>query len=202
MNPGETSVRGREPMTGVGADNTIAHNGTGLEGEAESLPFGAGDRIADKYEVIRALGSGGMAFVVAARNVELDEIVALKVLRPEFLVDANLMNRFDLEARASAQIENEHVARIFDVGAMPDGAPFIVREYFEGKDLGALLREEERRQSRVPANFSCRDAKHWRPPTRLESCTVTSNRATSFWRARPKGSTPSSCSISASRSSR
>jgi serine/threonine-protein kinase len=128
-------------MTGVGADNTPAHNGTQLGGGAKLLPFGPGDRIAEKYEVIRALGRGGVAFVVAARNVELDEIVALKFLRQEFLGDADLVDRFASEARASAKIENEHVAHILDVGAMPDGAPFIVREYLDGKDLGALLRE-------------------------------------------------------------
>jgi serine/threonine-protein kinase len=129
-------------MTSVGADKTFAHNGVKREFDAKLLPFGEGDLIAEKYEVIGLLGSGGMAFVVAARHVELDELVALKFLRPEFLTDTDLVDGFAREARASAKIENEHVVRILDVGKTPEGGPFIAMEYLDGKDLGALLREE------------------------------------------------------------
>jgi serine/threonine-protein kinase len=128
-------------MTSFGADKTFAHSGTKLNFDPK-LPFAEGDRIADKFEVIGLVGSGGMAFVVAARYLELNEIVALKFLKPEYLADTDLVERFAREARALAKIENEHVSRIYDVGTMPDGAPFIVMEYLEGKDLGALLREE------------------------------------------------------------
>src|SRR5712671_1328741 len=117
----------REPMTSVGADKTFAEKGAGLVGDPKSPPLGEGDRIGEKYEVIRVLGSGGMAVVVEAKNVEGGEVVALKFLRPEFLVDKDLVERFALAARAASKIENEHVACILDVGAMPDGAPFIVR---------------------------------------------------------------------------
>jgi len=129
-------------MTSVGADKTFAHSGAKLEFDLKSLPFAEGDRIADKYEVIRLLGSGTMAFVVAARHVELDKIVAIKCLRPEVLADVDLVDRFAREAREWAKIENEHVASVFDVGTMPNNAPFIVMEYVEGKGLGTLLREK------------------------------------------------------------
>jgi serine/threonine protein kinase len=129
-------------MTSVGADTTFAHRGARLAFDPKSPPLGEGDRVGEKYEVIRLVGSGGMTFVVEARNVERDEIVALKFLRPEFLVDQDLVEHFALGARAASKIENEYVARILEVGTMPDGAPFVVREYLDGKDLGALVREE------------------------------------------------------------
>jgi serine/threonine-protein kinase len=107
------------------------------------MPFQEGDVVAGKYEVIQLLGSGGMGFVVAARHLELDEKVALKFLRSECLANRELVARFAREARASVKIKSEYVARVFDVGTMPkDGAPFIVMEYLEGKDLCAMVGEQ------------------------------------------------------------
>src|SRR4051794_11014533 len=128
-------------MSRIGTDELSAERGAQAELKAASMPFREGEVIAGKFEVIRLLGSGGMSFVVAASNIELDETVALKFLRPEYLANADLVARFVQEARASIKIESDHVARVFDVGAMPDGAPFIVIEYLDGSDLGALLRE-------------------------------------------------------------
>src|SRR6185295_10263451 len=102
------------------ANKTSTHTGAKLEVDPKSLPFGEGDRIAEKYEMIRPIGGGAMTFVVAARHVELDEVVALKFLRPECRADSDLADRFASEARASAKIENDHVTRIVEVGAMPD----------------------------------------------------------------------------------
>src|SRR4051812_565357 len=112
-------------MSRVGTDHTSAHGGGQAEFEPASMPFREGDLIGAKYEVIQMLGSGATTFVVAARHIELDETVALKFLRPEYATHAELVARFDREARASLKIESEHVARIIDVGAMPDGAPFM-----------------------------------------------------------------------------
>jgi serine/threonine-protein kinase len=75
-------------------------------------------------------------------HLELGEKVALKFLRPEALANQELVGRFAREARACVKIKSEYVARVFDVGSLPDGAPFIVMEYLEGKDLGELLREQ------------------------------------------------------------
>ncbi|MCU0683956.1 MAG: serine/threonine protein kinase [Polyangiaceae bacterium] len=102
---------------------------------------GPGDLVAGKYRVERGLGEGGMGYVVAATHLQLDERVALKFLRPEAAKNADLKARFAQEARAAAKIKSEHVARVFDVGALEDGTPFIVMEYLEGRDLDSLLRE-------------------------------------------------------------
>ncbi|HMJ14702.1 MAG TPA: serine/threonine-protein kinase, partial [Polyangiaceae bacterium] len=98
-----------------------------------------GSIVGGKYEVLGLLGDGGMGFVVAARHLELGEVVALKFLRPEALKNPELVARFAREARASAKIKSEYVARVFDVGTLPDGAPFIVMEHLEGEDLSAVL---------------------------------------------------------------
>jgi eukaryotic-like serine/threonine-protein kinase len=106
------------------------------------MPFEPGEIISGKYEVQKLIGSGGMGYVVAALHVELGERVALKFLRPEALAIEELIERFAREARAAAKIKSEHIARVFDVGALPDGAPFIVMEHLEGQDLCDVLHQQ------------------------------------------------------------
>src|SRR5262245_13328350 len=106
-----------------------------------AMPFHADEVIAGKYEVIKLIGTGGMDFVVVANHVELDEKVALKFLRTDCLANQDLVGRFSREARASVKIKSEYVARVFDVGSLPNGAPFIVMEYLEGKDLYEVVHE-------------------------------------------------------------
>jgi len=113
-----------------------------LSQEPLHVPFAVGDVIADKYEVVGLLGSGGMGYVISARHTELGEMVALKFLRPEALVHPELVERFAREARAAAKIRSEHVANVFDVGTLQDGTPFIVMEYLAGKDLADYLHQE------------------------------------------------------------
>jgi serine/threonine-protein kinase len=98
-----------------------------------------GDVVAGKYRVERVLGAGGMAVVVAARHLQLDERVALKFLRPKDFPTQGDVDRFLREARAAVKIKGEHVTRVYDVGTLEDGAPYIVMEYLEGEDLAALL---------------------------------------------------------------
>jgi eukaryotic-like serine/threonine-protein kinase len=113
-----------------------------LSQEPLTIPFAVGDVIADKYEVVGLLGTGGMGYVISARHTELGEMMALKFLRPEALAHAELVERFAREARAAAKIRSEHVANVFDVGTLSDGTPFIVMEYLAGKDLADHLHHE------------------------------------------------------------
>jgi serine/threonine protein kinase len=96
-----------------------------------------GEVIEGKYRVEKILGEGGMGVVLAAHHELLDQKVAVKVLTA---TDPKAMSRFSLEAKATAQLKSEHVARVMDVGVLPDGAPFMVMEYLEGCDLEELLR--------------------------------------------------------------
>jgi len=82
-----------------------------------------------------------MGVVVAATHLQLDQVVALKFLRPEALKNPKFVSRFEREARASVRLKSEHVARIIDVGQLETGSPYIVMEYMEGQDLAGLLEQ-------------------------------------------------------------
>jgi serine/threonine protein kinase len=103
-------------------------------------PVAVGDVLAGKYEVERVLGFGGMGVVVAAKHLTLGERVAIKFLLPQAMKKAEVKQRFLREARAAVRIKSEHVARVFDVGTLEDGAPYMVMELLEGADLSALLK--------------------------------------------------------------
>ena len=101
-----------------------------------------GEVLTSKYRVERVLGAGGMGVVVAARHLELDQLVALKFIRSESLQRPASLARFEREVRTAVRLRSEHVARVMDVGRLDTGSPYIVMEYLEGEDLAALLRRE------------------------------------------------------------
>lgn len=103
--------------------------------------YEVGEVIAGRYRVQRVLGVGGMGVVVAARHQELDTLVAIKMLRSEILMNSDVVARFAAEARAAVRIKSEHVARVTDVGTLPEGAPYMVMEYLEGVDLAELVQK-------------------------------------------------------------
>jgi eukaryotic-like serine/threonine-protein kinase len=105
----------------------------------EASPIAVGDLIASRYRIEKELGAGGVGIVYLARNIGLDELVALKFLKPEVMTDAGIIGRFAREAKAVVSIKNEHVATVYDVGFHTDGRPFLVMEYLEGKDLATVL---------------------------------------------------------------
>ncbi len=107
---------------------------------AADPPVRPGDVIAGKYRVERVLGVGGMGVVVAVTHLELLELRAIKLMRPEGRADADAVERFAREARAASLLKSEHVARVMDVGRFADGAPYMVMEYLEGADLAAALK--------------------------------------------------------------
>jgi eukaryotic-like serine/threonine-protein kinase len=102
---------------------------------------GTGDVLAGKYKVEWVLGKGGMGYVVAARHQQLDQQVAIKILMPELCESDDSVARFLREGRAAASIQNEHVARVLDVGTLEDGAPYMVMEFLEGRDLAHELED-------------------------------------------------------------
>jgi serine/threonine-protein kinase len=98
-----------------------------------------GHVVADKYEVERVLGQGGMGTVFSAVHIQLRERVAIKLLSREATAQSEALSRFMREARAAARIKSEHVAKVSDVGTLPDTTPYIVMEYLEGADLSDVL---------------------------------------------------------------
>jgi serine/threonine-protein kinase len=107
-----------------------------------SVP-GVGDTIAGKYKITKLLGKGGMGVVYLARHEMLRQNVAIKMVLPEVAQDPVFVARFMNEARASAGIRNEHVAQVLDVAMFDNGAPYMVLEYLDGKDLSDVLPEAE-----------------------------------------------------------
>ena len=92
------------------------------------------------YEIVSALGAGGMGEVYKARDTRLDRTVAIKVLPSEVAGDADSRARFEREARAVAALDHPHICGIYDVGSV-DGTHYLVMPHLEGQTLAARLRE-------------------------------------------------------------
>lgn len=113
-------------------------------GAVDASWIAPGTLLDGKYAVERVLGSGTMGSVVSARHVELGEPRALKLLHPLWLNQPDKVERFKLEARAAVKLKSPHVARVFDVGTLPGGRPYIVMEQLTGSDLAAYLATQGR----------------------------------------------------------
>src|SRR5262249_49862937 len=109
-----------------------------------SIPPQPGECVGDKYVVLRTIAEGGMAWVATARHVDLDETVAIKLLKKDFASQPEVVARFSREAKTAMQIRSDHCVRIMDVGSDVKLGPFIVMEYLDGQDLEALIASEGR----------------------------------------------------------
>jgi serine/threonine protein kinase len=98
-----------------------------------------GDVLVGRYLVESMLGRGGMGSVLRAIHLELDQPVAIKVMHHEHLGIPDAARRFALEAQATATLKSEHVLRVFEIGQLPSGTPFIVMELLEGIDLATMV---------------------------------------------------------------
>jgi serine/threonine-protein kinase len=94
--------------------------------------------LAGRYEIVGLLGMGGMGAVYRVRDLELGEVVALKVIRPELATGAAAHARFRKEVRLARRVTHRNVARTYDLGDA-DGHHFLTMELVEGSSLGELL---------------------------------------------------------------
>jgi serine/threonine-protein kinase len=99
----------------------------------------AGQIVGERYLVGEVLGGGGMGVVCAGTHVLLGTPVAIKVIHSELKDDSEVVQRFINEARAAAALKGEHIARVFDVGALDSGEPYLVMEQLEGMSLDLYL---------------------------------------------------------------
>jgi serine/threonine-protein kinase len=97
-----------------------------------------GEVIADRYELEKLVGTGGMSNVYCAHDRLLERKVALKVLHPHYTEDEEYVARFRHEARAVAQLSHPHIVTVIDRGE-DDGQQFIVFEYVDGENLKQLV---------------------------------------------------------------
>jgi eukaryotic-like serine/threonine-protein kinase len=102
-----------------------------------------GTVLAQRYEILQTLGEGGMGAVYKARDLELDRLVALKVIRPELAKNPAIIERFKQELLLSQRVTHRNVIRIYDLGE-GDGVKFITMEFIEGQDLRSLIFEKKK----------------------------------------------------------
>jgi eukaryotic-like serine/threonine-protein kinase len=100
---------------------------------------GIGDVLDKRYRVESVIGEGAMGIVYRCHHELLHRPVALKVLRPEFARERDMVERFLNEARAASAGGSPHVVQTFDIGALPNGSVYFVMEYLEGQTLGDLI---------------------------------------------------------------
>src|ERR1700733_12279864 len=108
-------------------------------GETEpELP--PGTTLANRYEILSVLGTGGMGSVYKAKDLELDRLVALKVIRPELARNAAIVDRFKQELRLSHKVTHRNVVRLYDLSE-DAGLRFVTMEMVIGRDLRSILEE-------------------------------------------------------------
>ena len=99
-----------------------------------------GQKINDRYEIIKSIGEGGMANVYLGHDTILDRNVAIKVLRGDLANDEKFVRRFQREALSASSLAHPNIVEMYDVGE-DDGTYYIVMEYVEGKTLKQLLKK-------------------------------------------------------------
>lgn len=128
--PGEFNVCPKDASTLVGAAG---------EKLVDDL---VGQMLRDTYKIKRVVGEGGMGRVYEAEHVRIkNKRFAIKTLHPEFTRHEEVLARFAREAEASATIRSQHVMQVFDVDKTPDGRPFMVGEFLEGRELADYLND-------------------------------------------------------------
>jgi serine/threonine protein kinase len=95
-------------------------------------------RTISHYEIVEKLGEGGMGVVYKARDTHLDRFVAIKVLPPEKIADADRKRRFVQEARSASALNHPHIITIHDISSDND-LDFIAMEYVPGRALSQMI---------------------------------------------------------------
>src|SRR5215510_13527307 len=102
---------------------------------AASVNLAIGTVLGGRYELLQLLGEGGMGAVYKALDLELDRVIAIKVIRPGMAKEPTLAMRFKQELLLARQITSRNVIRIYDL-EIADDVRFITMEYVEGRELG------------------------------------------------------------------
>jgi len=105
----------------------------------EELEEQAIEVMGDRYQLQNPIGKGGMAIIYRGRDLHMDRVVAIKVLREVYSTDPKFVQRFQLEAKAASTLQHPNIVQVFDYG-QTDGNYYIVMELVEGTDLRRYLR--------------------------------------------------------------
>lgn len=110
-----------------------------------------------RYEIIEKVGIGGMAIVYKAKDIYLKRIVAVKVLKEQYLEDKEFIKKFVIEAQSVANLNNQNIVKIYDVGQHIEDSKtynYIVMEYIKGKTLNELIKDKGRLNSNAVVSIS------------------------------------------------
>jgi serine/threonine protein kinase len=107
-----------------------------------AIPVAPGQVVGDRYMIGSIIGEGGMGVVCAATHLGLGTPVAIKLIRSDLKDDAESVVRFINEAKTAASLKGDHIARVYDVGQLETGEPYLVMEQLEGIGLDAFIREK------------------------------------------------------------
>lgn len=110
--------------------------------------FEEGAFFADRYEITRQLGRGGMGMVYLAKDWKTEQSVALKTLLPRYAEHPQAVARFIREVNAARRINHPCVVKIYDAGKA-EGTLYYAMEYIEGKSLRAWMRDKKQRGKRI-----------------------------------------------------
>jgi len=132
----EANLRGR--LERLRTEIGVARQTREVVARNDEDALGAGETFAGRYRVESVLGRGGMGTVYKARDTELDEVVAIKTLRPELVVDDESRERFKDEIRLTRRITHRNVVRTHDFGEA-NGLWYITMEFVEGLTVRQLL---------------------------------------------------------------
>lgn len=116
-----------------------------------------GSVLNNRYEILEKVGVGGMAIVYKAKDIYLKRIVAVKVLKEQYLEDKEFIKKFVIEAQSVANLNNQNIVKIYDVGQHIENGKtynYIVMEYISGKTLNQLIKENGRIKSSAVVSIS------------------------------------------------
>ena len=146
----------RPPSSAADAPTIVGGGGPTSPGSSGSVPhpifqhigatiFREGDVLGGRYEIHKMLGMGGMGAVYKARDMEVERVVGLKVIRPDLAGNPAILARFKQELVLARQVTHKNIIRIYDLNEA-DGVKFITMEFIEGEDLRSILL----RQGKLP----------------------------------------------------
>jgi len=141
-----------ETITGTGRESWATHprSDTAAAQSREALEIGT--VLANRYEIVRRIGEGGMGAVYQARDLELNRVVALKVIRPSLAKNPEILSRFKQELILARQVTHKNVIRIYDLAEF-DGIKFITMDFIDGRDLKSVLRANGKFEPRRAAEI-------------------------------------------------
>ena len=146
---------------GSGLESTLRNSGTfpvrnaSIEADARSsrqLPRELGN-----YEVVKQIGAGGMGVVYKVRDIALNRVAALKIIRHFGAADGLAMDRFFRAARLWARLRHPSIGQVYEVNQV-DGIPYIISQFIDGENLSELLKQEKPISDREAAGIIARVA--------------------------------------------